>query len=207
MTDLVKYYTSRIITLAVFIAIFMLLIDNIAIPRFEQWLGKDHLVISVVMTLTSRISILIAMVLGEMLIRNYLWKIEHPELDFSGKWEGETIYRIAQVGEGPVPFSSHHFVLITQNCLSIKISPTTSEEYVNWGSLALELSSGDTLKYAYWVNYSNPQKFPERAKGYEEMKVTKRGKRNRPIEMTGEFFHCAQGMSPIYSGDVKFNRV
>ncbi|WP_349027675.1 hypothetical protein [Methyloglobulus sp.] len=192
--------------MAVTLALTVLLIDNILVPFLIATFGKDHITVTTASFLTSRFVVLAAMVGGEILIRKYLWKIEHPELDFSGEWEGETVYKVAHIGVGPVPFSSHHKVKITQDCLSIKISPSTSESYVNWGSLALELEGGDTLRYAYWVNYSDSSKFPEKAKGYEEMKVTNRGEKDRPIQMTGEFHHCAQGMSPVYSGTVMFKR-
>ena len=206
MSDLLKYYTTRLIGLAVGIALLVLAVDNLLIPFLQKLFGAGHWTIGIASALTSRFSILVAMFGGEFGIRKYLWKWEHPELDFSGEWVGETIYKTAQIGSGPVPFSSNHKVKITQDCLSIKISPTTSEEYVNWGSLALEIADGDTLRYAYWVNYSEPSKFPKKAKGYEEMKVTERGGRDKPQEMTGEFLHCAQGMSPVYSGDVIFKR-
>jgi hypothetical protein len=104
-----------------------------------------------------------------------------------------------------VPFETKHEVRIEQDCLSLRIAPTEAPEFVNWGSLALELAEGDTLRYAYWVNYKDPR-FPEKAKGYEEMKVIKYDGGMRPLVMTGEFFHCAQGSAPVYSGIVTFTR-
>jgi hypothetical protein len=206
MSELLKYYTARLIGLAVAIAIFVLAIDNIVIPLLKRFLGEANWISLLDSALTSRLTILIMMFSGEIFIRKVLWKLERPRLNFSGEWKGETIYKAAQIGSGQVPFSTMHKMKITQDCLSTEISPTTSESYVNWGSLALEIADGNTLRYAYWVNYSNQKNFPDRATGYEEMKVTGRGGRGRPQEMTGEFFHCAQGIVPVYSGDVKFER-
>lgn len=207
MESLRKYYTARLIAVAIGITGAVLVIDNLVLPFLLEKFGEAHGVPKIAEGLTSRVAIVVYLFGGELVIRKYLWKFENKDLDFGGVWEGETNYKVAQIGEGPVPFSAPHDLLITQDCRSIKVSPTSSEDYLNWGSLAESLPDRDTFRYAYWVNYDDDTgKFPDKAKGYEELKVTKRDDNERPTELVGDFFHCAQGMTPVYSGTVKFKR-
>ena len=203
MKELLTYYSTRLVMLAVAVVMFALAVEE-AVP----WLFPNiHSNIQRALEyLNHRVAIVFYMWLGEYLLRTKLWRIEKKELDFSGIWEATTTYTKEHIGFSTLPPSNQHEVNIVQDCLSIRIAPTTSTGFVNWGSLALEVAEGDTLRYAYWVNYSQSNLFPERAKGYEEMKVTKRDEKGRPILMTGEFFHCVQGLGPVYSGTVEFRR-
>ncbi|OGT90183.1 MAG: hypothetical protein A2514_10665 [Gammaproteobacteria bacterium RIFOXYD12_FULL_61_37] len=210
MSDLIKYYTSRLIGFAISVALFVLLVDQLAIPFAEDTFGKDGWAVKILYALTSRVAIFIYLAGGEYVIRKFLWKIRmvgKPELDFSGEWTGVSTYTTVHLGQGPVPFSQDHIVRIEQDCLTLRIAPSASPGFVvNWGSLALELAEGHTLRYAYWVNYRDKENFPEKAIGYEEMKVTEYDAKGRPQVMTGKFFQCAQGMMPVYSGTVDCTR-
>lgn len=208
MNDLVRYYTARLIVLAVGVALFGIFVDQFAIPKAVAALGQDSWPVTILGNLNSRIAIFLYLTAGEIGVRKYLWKLEKPELDFSGEWTGESNYNTVQIGDvhGHVPFSTQHLVRIEQDCLSLRIAPSSGAGFVHWGSLALDLAEGNTLRYAYWVNYADKSRFPEKAKGYEEMKVTRYDGKRRPNVMTGEFFHCAQGMIPVYSGTVTFSR-
>jgi len=206
MAELLRYYSTRLISLLVVIAAGVVLLDTIIEPWMATKLGSGHWLIELEKNLGGKLWPIAVLGAGAVIIRRYLWRLERPELDFSGVWEGVTRYQHIRIGTGEVPFEGRYKVRMDQDCLSIKIVPSTGESFVNWGSLALELPDQDTLRYAYWVSYSDRTKFPEDAVGYEEMRVTARDKRNRPIEMTGNFYHCARGQTPVYSGSVKFTR-
>ena len=203
MNDLRNYYRTRLAGLAVAVALLAVFISEMAVPCFT-----DGLLAKTVMWFTSRPAIVVFLVLGELAVRKVLWRIERAEFDFTGKWEGETRYTTVHVGSAFVPFSVSHSVKMEQDCLSFALAPTSAKPFINWGSLALQLVDKDTLRYAYWVTYSNDSRFPEGTVfGYEEMRVTLRDTRRRPLEITGEFFHCVQGQVPVYSGNVTFKRI
>jgi hypothetical protein len=206
MNELIKYYSARLVQLAIGVAVFVVAIDQVLLPWLTQTYPTWTPIARMLELLTARLSIVAYLAGGEYLIRKHLWKWERPEFDFSGMWDAETTYTKVQLGSGTVPFSSKHEVRIEQDCLSVRIAPTVGTGFVNWGSLALEVSEGNTLRYAYWVNYSDRDRFPERTRGYEEMKVTNYNAGGRPSLMTGVFFHCAEGQSPVYSGTVEFRR-
>jgi len=206
MNELIRYYSARLVALAIGVAVFVVAIDQVFLP----WLTSNYptwtIASKTLELLTARLSIVGYLAAGEYLIRKHIWKIENPEFNFSGMWDATTTYVQAHVGAGPVPFSSTHEVRIEQDCLAVRIAPTMSTGFVNWGSLALEIAEGHTLRYAYWVNYNDRLRFPEKARGYEEMRVTQYDDKRRPNLMTGVFFHCAEGQAPVYSGTVEFRR-
>jgi hypothetical protein len=201
--ELRSYYAKRLAMFSVGLAVLLLILERIDPANISGW----RLILF--RTLTSRPAIVIYMVLGELLIRKKLWKLEKPSLNFQGFWSGHTTYGVVQVGHSKVPFVSTHFLQINQDCLMLGIGPPTSDEHVNWGSLAQELAEGNTLRYAYWANYGklDPQKFPEHAKGYVEMRVTQYDGKKKPKILTGQFWHCAEGQCPVYSGTVVYSRV
>lgn len=206
MNELLKYYTTRLTGLALVVAMGIVFVDKVVDPYVLSQFGPNHWITTIQQSLTSRLAIVGVLALGEYLIRKYIWKLERPELDFSGDWSGITTFEYIPVGTGRVPFTTEYEVKIEQDCLGMKILPSTGASFVNWGSLALELADKDTLRYAYWVRYSDRARFPEEAVGYEEVKVTRRDRKKRPIEMTGSFYHCAKGQTPVYNGAVKFSR-
>lgn len=203
-----KYYTQRLVTLAVALAAGAVLATEVVLPWLTRTLAPDNFLIDVAGFLTSRPAFVGVMLLGELGIRKTLWRLERPQLDFSGQWEGETTYTKVRLGKvaDHAPFASRHLVLIEQDALSAKLAPAPGTDFVNWGSLAFEIVDKDTVRYAYTVNYSDSTRFPDRAIGYEEMSVTRRDRRKRPNELTGFFAHCAQGQEPVYSGTVVFRR-
>ncbi|MFY0601640.1 MAG: hypothetical protein JXR03_18345 [Cyclobacteriaceae bacterium] len=208
MEYLHEYYGSRMITVTVVLLLSVLLIPTKLIPFLKGRYGSKHWYVKIMDALTSRTSVLIVITGAHFLINNYLWKLEKPQYDFDGIWTGTTTYEKVLMGNEPdtLPFTSEHELKIVQSCLDFELAPTDGEDYVNWGSEAANLSDRNTIKYAYWVRYSDLSKFPERAKGYEVLKVLSRDSRGRPIELSGEFFHCAQGQTPVYNGRVIFTR-
>jgi hypothetical protein len=168
--------------------------------------------------LRSSESILVALLFlaGEWAIRTRLWRVVKCQRDYSGEWTATTTYTRVEVGSpsvpaGPVSRAASHSVTIDQDCFSIAIKPTAGA-FNNWYSIAMSVLSDDQIGYVYHVNYIQPNVgFPSEAKGYEEMTVVERQAggwlKGRPTKLTGVFFHCAQGMVPVYSGTVVFERV
>lgn len=206
MNELHSYYKTRLIGLAIVIALASFFLPSKIFPLLASKFGDDHWVLTAIGFLASRPAIVIYLATGEWFIRKRLWKIEKREFDFDGVWEGITTYSNAAIGHAKVPFTSEHQVRIEQDSIFLKIAPTEGNDYVNWGSLALQLVDKDTIIYAYWVKYGLSEKFPEEARGLEEMHVTGRDEKGRPIKMTGTFAHCPEGQEPVYSGTVEFRR-
>lgn len=206
MTTLSQYYTTRFTQLAIVMALAAVLVPNVLLPFIKSRCGDDSVFVAAANALTSRVAFVVVMAAGEVLIRKIGWKLENREFDFAGDWTGTSTYTHVHVGTGNVPFDSTHDVRIEQDALTFRLAPAPGSVYVNWNSLALELVDKDTIRYAYRVRYSARDRFPEKANGYEEMRVTKRDQKNRPVELTGEFAHCAEGQVPVYSGTVKFMR-
>jgi hypothetical protein len=206
MNELYTYYKTRLIAWAIVIALAAFLLPAKVVPLIDGWIGKEHCGSILAGILASRPMIVLYLVVGEWFIRKRLWKIEKKEFDFDGLWKGVTTYSKVPIGYAEVPFTSEHQVRIEQNSVSLKIAPTEGNDYTNWGSLALQLVDKDTIIYAYWVKYGKSDKFPEQARGLEEMHVTERDNKGRPVKMTGTFAHCPEGQEPVYSGTVEFWR-
>ena len=206
MNQLTEYYQKRLLILTVLIVAVVLLVPNLLVPYLIDTFGKDHWSAKIADLLTSRFAIVCLFVAGEVVIRKWLWKFEKSEFNFDGNWEGTTTYRYVRVGKADVPFEGKHRVMFEQDCLHFAIAPQPGDAFVNWGSLAINLADKDTVQYAYWVKYRDPSKFPDKAIGYEEMKVIERDKKKKPQALSGEFYHCAQGLEPVYSGSVIFRR-
>jgi len=206
MKELLDFYTRTLAGFAVTIAASVVLVPHVVLPFLISKLGPNHWVISAANLLTSRFAIVLILALGAYLIQKWLWKLKHSELNFDGEWEGETFYTHVWLGSADVPFKSKHKARIEQDCLHFMLAPTTGEQYVNWGSLAANLIDKNTIRYAYWVKYSDRNRFPAEVIGYEEMRVIARGSMGRPEELSGNFYHCVQESGPIYSGTVIFRR-
>ena len=153
----------------------------------------------------------------EPLIRNLLWKCFDRRLNLDGLWEGTTTYKARVLApnsgiDAMFPNRSiSHYVWIEQYALSIRVIPTTSSDFVLWHSEAAELYDDGSLVMAYTVNYSSAEvlgePFPNQAIGIEKMKPVAFGRFGSPITMAGEFWHCAQGMYPVYRGTVTYKRI
>lgn len=190
-------------------ALAALLVPTVIYPSLESLVGTNHWLLKITKVITSRLALVCYLAGGECLIRKHLWRLERKEFDFKDVWEATTFYTAAPIGVAPVPFKSSHKVRIEQDALFMKIAPTEGEHYINWGSLALQLIDKDKIVYAYWVKYRNDERFPNEGitvKGLEEMDVTERDSDERPIRLTGNFAHCPEGQSPVYTGRVEFNR-
>jgi hypothetical protein len=90
--------------------------------------------------------------------------------------------------------------------MNIAIEPSTGKKASKWRSIALTLTDKGKLTFCYEVVYDGDAKYPNDAKGYEEMDVTKVGNFGLPILMSGNFYHCATGQKPVYSGKTIFVR-
>lgn len=205
MNELLKFYTKALLGLVSLATVWAFLPQDL-MPLLAPYFGYNQWVQMVSSFLTSRFFIVVLLAAGEWIIRKWAWKVVHPELNFQGEWEGETTFTKVEMGSPVAPFSAKYKVRFEQDCLSFAIAPTKADAFVNWGSLAMNLVDKDTVRYAYWVNYSDPSRFPARATGYEEMRVIQRGWRGAPQELTGEFYHCTMGFQPVYSGNVTFKR-
>lgn len=208
MDNLLHYYNTRLGGLVGFIVIWLVFVPNDLEPFLTSKLGASPWVARIDGVLTSKFFIVLMFVAGQYIIRRWLWKLERPRFNFEGEWEGKTTYARVWLSEAASyhSFDSPHNVNIEQDCLSFKLSPTTGSEYVNWGSYAANLVDEATIRYAYFVRYSNLTRFPGEVKGYEEMNVMRRGFRGRPQVLTGIFYHCVQDPGPVYSGRVIFKR-
>lgn len=151
--------------------------------------------------------------LGEWVINKHLWKLFFRGLNVSGDWVGTTVYETAQI---PRPGLKHevfakkdHSVKIEQDCFSVSII-TTDEGFNKWSSIVMTFQP-PFLSYAYEVRY-NPEdhwRFPERAIGYEKMEIVRKKNESPnswPRKLRGDFWHCAMGQTPVYSGSVTFRR-
>lgn len=207
MEELHKYFTKRIVYLGVLVVLSALAIEKFLVPYIAGHFVENHALLVGLKYLTSKPSIVFIFTLGIYLIKEKLWKVEMRQYDFSGGWTGVTKFQDVVVGAKIQPFTTTYDINIQQDCLSIKILPSTGESFVNWGSLALDMPDRDTLRYAYWVIYTDRNRFPPKAIGYEEIKVTKRDERGRPIALTGVFYHCAQGQEPVYNGEIAFTKI
>lgn len=214
MDKLNEFYKSQLRTLTIFLAALAIFIVKVIIPEVAKLFpsrGVEDLIFDSVAP--GSILFGIVFLVSERFIRNYLWKWKffHQDLDFSGEWLGTTYYAHLEVESPKVvkkdfsPFYSQHKINIEQDCIRIAIVPSPGNDFVNWGSIATALNDDGSLKFAYWVVYNDPRKFPDQARGYEEMKVLKRIHK-KPILMSGFFSHCAEGQSPVYRGKTIFVR-
>lgn len=207
MNQLFEYYRKRIRELTAMIFLLALLVPNYLVPYLGSKYGVEHWITIAANFLSSSAMIAVFFVVGDLVIRKWIWKLEKPQFNFDGEWEGTTTYKRVHVGSAKVPFEIKHHVKFEQDCSRFAIAPQTGVGYVNWGSLAINLADKDTVQYAYWVKYNDQKRFPEKAIGYEEMKVIERDSKGRPQVLSGDFYHCAQGSEPVYSGNVIFRRV
>ena len=185
------------------------------LPDFNSVLGIDEKWVNQLIKSVLSIGVIGGVFLFiEKQIRTTFWKYAHPEIDFSGIWTGTTAYHDRVVPSENQTFpafepfdSAEHKVKFQQDCLSIQIKPTISEDYKGgWESLTMSLDDKLNLRYAYEVYYGKTGKFPKEAKGYEELKITDTTSDKKPSKLDGSFGHCAWGQFPLYSGTVSFKR-
>lgn len=152
---------------------------------------------------------LVALIAGaEWLIRNKLWRWLHPELDFSGTWDGVSTYTHRHVGDGAIPAPVNHEARIEQDCLSFRLIPAKGDRFVRFESTSSNLIDAHRLVYSYNVVYKNDEGFPTETYGYEEMSPTDDpDDKGRPKILQGWFAHCVRsGQKAAFSGTVIFTR-
>ena len=205
MNELRKFYVRTMGGVAVAIFLIALSMPKFGIPWLQRALGNDHWLVWVI---TQRWFIVAILFGVELFIRKCLWRIVHPELDFSGKWRGYTKYLHARIGNAPVPFGFGQEVRIKQDCLSIQLEPSKGFDFT-FKSRAIDIHEKEAkLVYAYHVRYSGESTYPrpDEAYGYEELEVVGDRKRGRPQQLEGWFAHCAIGKEPVYAGEVHLFR-
>lgn len=216
MNRLQIFYRKWMQIIVIVIATIGVFIGRDVILYIETTLSKSLGLSILAKFLTSSIFFTILYFVFEYLVREHLWKISifNRDIDFSGKWLGWTFYTNLEIESSEVPqnsfkpFSSSHRVIIDQNCLNIKITPSPGSGYVKWGSIAIDITENKTLLYAYEVTYQGDERLKDKALGYEEMDIIKTCsiKDKHPILMSGSFYHCATGKRPIYRGNTIFVR-
>jgi hypothetical protein len=158
--------------------------------------------------LSHRVALGVLLLAGEFTIRKWLWRVEKPHLDFSGRWSGATEYKERWLaGSGQLPDKAEHEVDIKQDCLSVTIAPTMSETFAQWHSLICDLPANGGIAYTYKVTYKDNTGLPPSARGYETLQVVRSGARGRPQAIAGEFHQLVSNDKPIFSGVAHFERV
>ena len=156
---------------------------------------------------------------SEKVVRQSLWKIAYPELDFQGTWQGHTEYCCQYLDSQDssesktVPFKKYHNIRFKQDCLSIRVDYDETDAFHGWNSTVATIfyeKGIPGLRYAYEVKYkqgtAKDEKLPVSSKGFEEILVVNSKEGKRPAKVTGSFSHSCDGPKPIYSGTVSFQR-
>jgi hypothetical protein len=207
MSDLLRFYRKWLASLAGAAIALAVLDAKLVAHLLTGYFGSETWIVPLSTAVTSKTTLVLALVIGEIVVRKWLWMVMHPELNFKGEWEGETEYTTVELGNPPVkPLPAKHKIKFNQDCLTFEMSPTRSLEFRRWGALAITLVDKISIRYAYWVKYGKSDSFPPEAMGYEELTVTKSNWFGRPLELSGSFYHCVTGVQPLYSGAVVFTR-
>jgi hypothetical protein len=192
-----------------------------ATPGLAQalpWVNSSEAATNVI-NFSITIVLTLLLLFGEMLIRKSLWKLPmfYPQLDFAGEWLGSTFYTHLELESPQItktnfkPRYEHHRVVVEQDATHIVITPAGGNEgsIAQWKSLAITLTNDAILKYAYHVHYRFREDhfLPEESMGYEEMEASSVKKADgKPILLTGKFYQCAIGHTPLYRGETVFIR-
>jgi hypothetical protein len=181
--------------------------SGIVEPSLKKEYGVSGWPVKVASIVTHRAFVVILLAVCESLVRKWLWKVVHPELNFSGTWRGRTKYTNDRVTNAPVPFERDQIVVIEQDCLDLRLPPSTGRDFI-FKSRTIDIQDdGVQLVYAYHVRYSaNIEHHPPEAYGYEELEVVSPRENRRPLHLKGWFAHCAHGQEPVYSGEVTLKR-
>ncbi len=208
MDELRRYYAKRLFGLAG-----LLVVATFALDRVHTSLVEDDapgLALALSNLLNHHIVLVALLVAGELAIRKWLWRFEKPHLDFHGRWYGATDYKKRWLGgEGPLPDAAAHEVRIKQDCLGVTIEPTEAKVFAQWRSLVCDIvveNGTPAIAYAYEVTYSGAGGFPARARGYEVLRAVKKGRRGRPLRISGDFNQLVSEEAPVFSGLAAFNR-
>jgi hypothetical protein len=205
VSELHKYYSHRLLGLLT-----LALGATIALDDVHTRLAKNHAAkwaLDASNLLNHHLVLGALLLSGEMCIRKWLWRIEKPHLDFSGRWRGTTEYTEQWLdADGSIPDTAEHEIDIKQDCLGIAIEPTAAEAFTQWHSLICDLVPKG-IAYTYEVTYNNKLGLPSKAQGYEVLIVVTSGKRRRPKLIAGDFHHLVSDDKPVFSGLAKFERI
>lgn len=182
-------------------------------------LAPDSFINRILAPLTSAAVVGGIFLFSEKLVRQSLWKIAYPELDFQGTWHGHTEYCCQYLDNQDgteskfSPFKKYHDISFKQDCLSIRIDYAETDSFHGWNSTVATISYDKGipgLRYAYEVQYKQgidkDTKLPKSSKGFEEILVVGSEEGKRPSKVTGTFSHSCDGPRPMYSGTVSFKR-
>jgi hypothetical protein len=207
VSELRKFYIKSMGALALGTALYVVFVMDRVLPFVHHHFPENELAAAAASALTSRITIVAILIAGELLIRKYLWRRFHPELDFSGRWAGETTYAIDWTMSGaPEGVIIAQEVQFEQDCLDLRLPPSVGDNFT-FESRTIDIADrGARLVYAYHVRYrTNTRHRPDEAYGYEELAVVELEK-GRPKALKGWFSHCMQGQKPVFTGDVQLVR-
>jgi hypothetical protein len=206
--ELRRYYAKRLFGLAG-----LLVVATFALDKVHTRLVKDEApgwILALSNLLNHHIVLVALLVAGELAIRKWLWRFEKPNLDFHGHWSGTTDYKKRWLGEeGSLPDPATHEVHIKQDCLGVTIEPTEAKAFAQWRSLVCDIvveNGTPAIAYAYEVTYSGEDGFPARARGYEVLRAVKKGRRGRPLRISGDFHQLVSEEKPVFSGLAAFDR-
>lgn len=216
MKELQKLYITLNRFLVVIIALIALFVGKDILAKFGL-LESDKLILSLIgKVLVSSALYTVLYYGGEWLIKNQLWKLIKGKFNFNGEWIGVTYYTSLGVPSSKVtkkdfkPFQKAHYAKIEQDCLNIEIKSSQGEEYVGFSSTSMNINEKGTLQFSYQVKYqgdlTNPSnKLKGIARGYEELEIHKsKGFFDKPILLSGKFYHCLTENKPLYSGSTIF---
>jgi hypothetical protein len=210
MPKLWDFYRNWLLGVALTLALGTHFVATTAIPYLKEKYSPEHWSILPLNFLGSRPILLGLLLLAEWLIRKKLWRLKwfHPELDFSGTWDGISTYTQVHLGTGAPPDPVNHEARIEQDCLSIRLIPAKGDRFVKFESTAVNLPDAHKLVYSYHVVYKGGPGFPNETYGYEEMSPISSGdSKGRPEHLSGWFAHCVRpSQTAAYSGIVTFKR-
>ncbi len=135
MQKLTDFYTKSLLAMAGAIVPTVALVHGVIVPFIAPFLYNLFPAIpwseKLASGLTSGAVIGFVLAAGEWLIRKKLWKLVHPELNFSGRWIGHTKYTHVRIGKTkkPVPFKTQQEVVIVQDCLSLRLLPSEGLDF------------------------------------------------------------------------------
>jgi hypothetical protein len=148
------------------------------------------------------------------------WRWLNPKYDFAGDWcliitfkqlerplkSAASSPTDSQIQELPKPYKS--LIEITQSFFSIAMSGHTHDAE-KWYSKVVTIIDEKNLLMVYELKRptAGQTSLPPRALGVEEIAVTDRDEKGKPIELRGDFYHCVIPDAPLYRGVTHYRRI